>query len=515
MGTIFSPALEHPHGETPIAMPDLYLVALLALDELSKVPLFQQIVTGLRRGILEGQVAPGTRLPSIRDMAKLLEVSRNTVVGAYNQLLDEGYLETRRGAGTFVCDHLPESFLQTSSTTNQEKPDPSRKREASRRSSWVTSLPPTSVLEANPNPAFRYGLPALEYFPWDTWARMTSHCYRYPQFSSFDYHQMSGGFEPLREELAAYLCSARGLRCDASQVIVTSGAQQGIYMAAHLLADPGDKVWLEDPGYRGAKRCFQNAGLSVAPVEVDGEGLCVKRGREEAPSAKLAFVTPSRHHPLGVTMSLQRRVELLEWAQQSGAWILEDDYDSEFRYEGRPLPSLQGLDPYQRVIYVGTLSKTLFPALRLGYLVVPKDKIEIFVNFRGIIDTYTPTLTQRVLARFIQEGHFTRHIRKMRQVYAKRKEQFLEVAEDWLGDAVQWEAADAGMSLTGWLSDGRSDVELSQNARDEGLFLSPISTCYANEEKARQGIAFGFTGCNKKQMKEGMEKLARCLGRER
>lgn len=492
-------------------MPELYLVAMLALDESKPEPLFQQICMGIRKGILGGQIELGTRLPSIRDLAKLLEVSRNTVIGAYDQLLDEGYLESRRGAGTFVSNKLPESFLQTQAKHVEGKKEPLTNRRLSRRSERIESLPDTSILAPHHNPAFRYGLPALEFFPWDVWARFTSHCYRYPRTPMFDYQQMSGGDEELRQELASYLNSARGLRCDASQILITTGAQQGIYLAAHILADPGNKVWMEEPGYRGATRSFYNAGLELVPVPVDQEGLDVDAGEVVAPDASFAFVTPSRHHPLGTTMTLQRRLQLLDWAETKQAWVIEDDYDSEFRYEGRPLPALQGLDPYQRVLYVGTLSKVLFPALRLGYLVVPPDLIDTFVNLRGILDTYTPTISQRVLARFIKEGHFVRHIRRMRQVYSERKDLFLDLAQTHLGENITWQSTDAGMSLTGWLSDDISDVELSRKAREEGLFLSPISTCYAKQEQAKQGIAFGFAACNPSQMDEGLGKLAKIL----
>src|SRR5262245_38120039 len=337
-------------------------IGTLGLDRASGVPFYRQIYDGVREAILSGRLRPGARLPSTRVLAADLETSRNTVLAAFGQLLAEGYVEGRVGAGTTVARTLPETLLRARpEAAGTERPG--RRPRLSRRGALLVGTRAAlgrGAIAAHP---FRPGLPGLETFPFDLWTRLIARRWRRVPRQLLDYGDPAG-YAPLREAIAAYLGEARAVRCEATQVIVVTGAQQAVDLAARVLLDPGETAWVEDPGYQGARGALVAAGIRLASVPVDVEGLAVRRGARSAPGARLVYVTPSHQYPLGVTMSLQRRLALLEWASASGAWILEDDYDSEYRYAGRPLAALQGLDTAGRVIYAGTFSKVLLPAPR-------------------------------------------------------------------------------------------------------------------------------------------------------
>jgi GntR family transcriptional regulator/MocR family aminotransferase len=318
------------------------------------------------------------------------------------------------------------------------------------------------------------------------------------------------GFMPLREAIATYLREARAVRCEAGQVMVVSGSQHGLDLATRLLLDPGDRVWLEDPGYLGARGALMAAGARLVPVPVDGEGLEVARGIRVAPDARLAYVTPSHQYPLGVTMSLARRLALLEWARARRAWIVEDDYDSEYRYTGRPLASLQGLDRHGRVIYVGTFSKVLFPALRLGYVVVPPALVDAFAAARGLVDRHPPSVTQAVLAEFIAEGSFARHVRRMRMRYAEQQAALVEAARHKLDGVLEVSPAEAGMHLVGWLPSGADDRAASGTAQQVGVEAPALST-FRLRRSGRCGLLLGYAAWAPSELRAAVDTLAAAL----
>src|SRR5687768_11159986 len=452
----FRGVLKRSHPMPPRARRGRILA--VAIDQKSGQPLYRQIYSHVRQCILDGRLAPGARLPSTRQLAADLRVSRSTAVQAYEQLRAEGYIEGLGGAETRVSGALPDSFVRTG-PRDADQPLPLRStlvpsaRARATAAAFRKSAPPFGL---GPR-AFRAGVPAVDVFPVDTWGRIMARRWSRTPARDLSYAD-AFGYRPLREAVADYLRAARGVRCTADQVMITAGSQQALDLASRVILDPGDKVWLEDPGYHGARGAFTAAGATIVPVPVDNDGLDVMAGRTLAPDARLAFVTPSRQLPLGATMSLPRRLSLLEWAATSRAAIFEDDYDSEFRYASRPLPALQGLDRSGCVLYAGTFSKVTFPSLRLGYLVVPAAMIDVFSAARHFIDFHSPYLEQAVMTDFIVEGHFERHIRRMRAIYHERQVLLVSLARERLGGLLDVRPADAGMTVVGWLGGGLDDV---------------------------------------------------------
>lgn len=483
----------------------LYL-ASIALDPKASAPLHRQLYFALRTAILEGRLPPGARLPSTRSLAADLAVSRNTVLAAFDQLLAEGYVQGRVGAGSFVSRQLPEEALQARRPSGDAKagggaepPGPSR------RGARLTRLPQ----HGNRPRAFAPGLPELASFPFEDWARLLARSWRNPPRSLLIGSEPAG-YRPLREALAAHLGAARAVRCTADQVFIVSGAQQALDLAARVLLDPGDRVWVEEPGYAGLIGALLAGGATVVPVPVDGQGLDVAGGRRRAPKARMACVSPSHQFPLGLTMSLARRLELLDWARGADAFILEDDYDSEYRYAGRPLAALQGLDEDGRVIYVGTMSKVMFPALRLGYMVVPLHLVDAFATIRRLTDTHPSMLVQPALAEFIRDGSLAAHIRRMRALYADRQALLLEAARRHLGERLALRPAEAGMHLVGYLEDGADDVALAGRARRLGVEVTPLAALY-QERPDRRGLLLGYAGLHGSEIENGMIGLARAF----
>ncbi len=459
--------------------------------------------------ILEGRLAPRTKLPSSRLLAAELSIARNTVMNTYDQLLAEGYLEGRTGSGTYVARELPDDLLQVRTTAARTASPGRDGRALSRRGDVVAA---TTVNEphdfAGPR-AFRPGLSALEAFPVKTWARLWNRQWRRPTLDLLGYGDPAG-YRPLREIISDYLGAARGVRCDAEQVMMVAGSQQALDIAARVLLNEGDVVWVEDPGYPGTRGALRGSGAQLVPVPVDQQGLDVSIGKARAPDARLIHVTPSHQYPLGITMTLPRRLALLDWAGRSQAWVLEDDYDSEYRYTGQPLAALQGLDTEARVIYVGSFSKILFPSLRIGYMVVPHDLIDAFVAARALIDRGSPSMEQAVLADFIAEGHFVRYIRRVRSLYAARQEALVEAAEQELGGLLEVPAKDSGMHLVGWLPDGVDDQLAYRRAASYEVEAPPLSTYYM-EQPGRGGLLLGYTGVNEDEIREGVARLAAAL----
>jgi GntR family transcriptional regulator/MocR family aminotransferase len=479
----------------------------------ANIPLYQALYAHMRAAILSGELRGGMKLPSTRALAEELNISRNTVLNAYRQLLAEGYLEGREGSGTFVAHISPEQLLaaphpalhipNTPQPPHMEAPRPvfSERAKAQITASQAPSdgtLPRPFVPEA----------PALDVFPYQLWSRLVARQVRRMPVNNFTY-QDSAGYRPLREAIVAHVTVSRQVHCTPEQVIIVPGSQGALDLAARMLVNFGDPVWLEDPGYSGARGAFLGAGAHIIPVPVDHEGLVVDIGIEHAPGARLAYLTPSHQFPLGVTMSLSRRLALLDWAKRANAYILEDDYDSEFRFTTRPLATLQGLAARdaERVIYIGTFSKVLFPSIRIGYMIVPPALIDPFLKVRRLIDIHSPMLEQAVLADFMTEGHFTRHLRRMRTLYAERRSALLEAASEL---PLQIDSPEAGIHCVGWLPDGVDDLALAHKAADYDLNLTPISG-FCIEPLARKGLLLGYGGFSVQKIKEGVRRLAALL----
>lgn len=483
------------------------------LDEKSALPLYRQIYETIRHAILSGNLIPTSPLPATRLLAKQLGISRMTVINAYDQLFAEGYLEARTGAGTFVAAHLPEEFLQTSGFEPQAQQEHSLTRRI-KFTDYGRTLAQQSdgILQRHGATAllpFQHGLAAIEEFPFGVWAKIAMKWQKKPPASILGYGE-AVGFQPLREAIAAHLASARGVRCEVEQIIVTNGTQQALDLIGRIFLTKGNDVCLEDPGYLGARDIFAATGARLVPVPVDEEGFDLQTARKRSRNARLVYVTPSHQFPLGVTMSLKRRLNLLEWAQEKDAFIIEDDYDSEYRYGGRPLASLQGLDRDGRVIYLGTFSKTIFPALRLGYLVVPSDLIEVFAAARALTDLHSPSIEQAVLAEFIAEKHFARHIRRMRGIYEERQHILVAEARRNLAGILEVAPAEAGMHLIGWLPKGVDDRVVAKRAAEANMRIAPLST-YCLKQNLRGGLLLGYTAFNERQIKQGVKRLARVL----
>ncbi|QIN85306.1 aminotransferase class I/II-fold pyridoxal phosphate-dependent enzyme [Rubrobacter tropicus] len=463
----------------------------------------------MRAEILAGRLPARARLPSTRAVAAELGVSRTTVVAAFDQLLAEGYLEGRAGSGTYVAPSLPDDMLGVRGVARSKVRASGGRRALSRRGE-VMAATPTSVARDRGVPrAFRPGVPATQEFPFGAWRRLVGRVWRRPSVGLLGYGEPAG-YGPLRREISAHLGPARAVRCGPEQVIVVSGSQQALDLCARVLLDPGDAVWVEEPGYRGARAALLGAGATLVPVPVDAEGLDVGVGIGRDPDARLACVTPSHQYPLGVTMSLARRLELLRWAGRSSAWILEDDYDSEYRYSGRPLEALQGLDTEGRVIYVGTFSKVLFPSLRLGYLIVPPDLVDAFTAARELSDRQPPGMEQAVLAHFMAEGHFARHVRRTRSLYAERQALLVEEAAKHLSGLLDVPPAGAGMHLVGRLPAGKDDREASRRAAGRGV-EAPAISLYGKPSDGRGGLMLGYAAVDEAGIRQGVRRLAQAL----
>ena len=467
-------------------------------------PLYQQVYNQLRAAILAGRLAPGQRLPASRALAKSLALSRTTVTQSYDQLLSEGYLQTRPGAGTYVCAQLPEELLLKTSATVQPH-------------QTVVDIPLSAygqLVNQSPLRSFResfeisffYGYPALDLFPIGLWKKLLAkHCQATTQW--LNYAEESCGYRPLRESLASYLQRSRAVRCIPEQVIITNGSQQALSLITQLLINPNDRVAIEEPSYRGARHIFKASGANLLPIGVDCNGLLVDR-LDETP--RLVYVTPSHQFPTGVLLSLPRRLALLQWACRTGALIVEDDYDSEYRYGGRPIPSLQGLDSHAAVLYVGTFSKTMFPSIRLGYLVVPESLVEVFAKAKWLADRQPPTLTQYALTEFIVAGYLERHIRKMRLCYERRRHSLVQALHTHFGDDVEILGDSAGLHVMAKLSLGISDQDAIARAANVGVEICTARTQYQVPRNTGEFI-FGYAALNEEQIEKGIHRLASVL----
>lgn len=442
-----------------------------ALDARLALPLYRQLYLRFRQALDQGRLRPGDRVPSVRALAAELNVARGTVEMAYQQLIAEGFLVPRGPAGTRVSPqwHRAEPAVAATAAPAPELP-----------ATHTGGLPLPLQL----------GLPALDAFPRKLWNRLAARQLRRAGPEGLIYPD-ARGHAGLRAAIATYLGLSRGIVCSPEQVFVCAGYRAGLDLIVRTLLAPGDACWFEEPGYFIARRALQAAGLALAPIAVDGAGLDVAAGLAQAPRARCAVVTPSHQSPLGVSLSLPRRLALLEWAQREAAWIIEDDYDSEFRYQGQPLPALKSLDDQGRVLYAGTFSKVLFPGLRLAYVVVPAAQVAAFAASADRLHNHAPQLLQATVASFLAEGHFARHLKRMRTLYRQRRRWLAEALTSRLGDRVRIDLQAGGLHLLAQLE--RSDDQpWAAAAQAEGLAVQALSRWYLTAPE-RQGLLLGFT----------------------
>jgi GntR family transcriptional regulator/MocR family aminotransferase len=465
------------------------------LDRTGATPLYRQLYERIRAAILSGRLAAGARLPSTRSLASQVAAARGTVDAAYALLAGEGYILGRGAAGTIVAPHLA-----------AEPRQPVRRRGARPDAGPAHAYPPSDA----PILPFQMGLPALDAFPRKLWSRLAARRGR-ALTSAGLLPGDSAGFAPLRHAIANYLAIARGIACDAEQVLVTAGFQGALGLIAQLLLRPGDAVWTEDPGYFRARHALALAGARVVPVPVDSDGLDVASGRARAAAARLAVLTPSHQFPLGMALALPRRLELLAWAEERQAFIVEDDYDSEFRYGGRPIPALKSIDTTGRVLYVGTFSKVLFPGLGLGYLVVPEGEIRRFRRGADLLHPGASLLAQTIVADFISTGHFARHIRRMRQLYGARRTALAEALAARFGARLGIALPSGGMHLIARLPASADDVALARRARIQGLAPEPLSAA-SIEATCGPGLLLGFTNIAAENAPREAQRLERAIG---
>jgi GntR family transcriptional regulator / MocR family aminotransferase len=482
---------------------------LPALDRDAVRPLYDQLYGALRDAILDQRLRPGVKMPSTRDLCEQLSISRNTALEAFARLRVEGYVEARVGSGTFVTRDIPDSLLRARSVPAPALPASGRTAISTRGTLIVGSEPVPTRAWSRLLP-FYPGIPSFDLLPLGVWRRLVDRHLTPAAATRLFHYGRPEGLPQLREAIAAYLVASRGVTCTADQVIVVAGSQQAVDLTARVLLDPGDAVWMEDPGWRGARSAFLAAGATLVPVPIDDDGLDVDVARQRHPRARLAHVTPSHQFPLGPTMGLVRRLQLLDWAASSGTWILEDDYDSEFRYAGTPLPALQGLDAAGSVIYTGTFSKVLYPALRLGYLVVPESLIDPFRAAHALTDRHNPSVDQAALADFLAEGHFSRHLRRIRAAYGERQELMLEQLRERLPDVLEVSPDPAGMHLVAWLPPGVDDVAMAEASAAAGISAPPLSY-YSIEPPRRGALMLGYTGVTRPRIRVGVRQLAAAL----
>lgn len=483
------------------------LVPWLDLDQHDDVPLYLQLYEQVRRAVLSHRLLPGARLPSSRTLAGELGLSRATVIQAYDRLWSEGYLESRVGSGTRVTSTLPEERLAAPTSSGRLPEGRAAVRLSHRARLLAPALAGAGQLDvARP---FLPGYPAIDLFPVAVWRRLAWRRLRARNHADLLRSPDLGGHPGLRSAIAEHLRLTRGVRCTSDQVVITTGTQQALARLSVLLLDPGDAAWIEDPGFLGARRALLAAGAELVPVPVDQAGIDVDAGMARHRNARLAYVSPSHQFPTGVTMSLERRLRLLQWCRDQDAWILEDDYDGEFRYEERPLQALQGMDGTGRVIYLGTFSKILFPSLRLGYAVLPPALVPAFVAARAADDGAPPLLEQLVLTDFLRQEHLARHLRRMRLVYRERRDALLEALALRCAAHLTPGPAGAGIHLAAALHRG-SDRAVARRAAEHGLTAFAVSE-FALEPRGPGGLVLGFAGWSPTRLRAAVDLLGKVL----
>lgn len=482
--------------------------ALISFDPSQRDPMYRQIAESLSAAIVEGRLSGGTRLPSSRELSDSLHLSRNTIMLAYDDLLSQGYLETRVGSGTFVSASLPATLMADIAGLRSPQSGgvaPS----LSRRGRRISTLPVSEVRQGGTPRLFRPGVPGIDRFASEEWLRVASAVWR-EQGSELMSYGSPAGHPRLREAIADLVTASRGVRASPDQVIVVSGSQQALHLISMVLLDDAEQVWIEDPVRTAARSVFRASGQVLVPVPVDADGLQVEVGLARAPGAAAAYVSPSSQFPTGTHMSVGRRLALLEWAQSRGAWVIEDDYDNEFRYMGRPYPAMQGLDMAGCVIHSGSFSRAIFPSLRLGYLIVPQDLREAFVHAKALVDRQSPMWEQATLARFIEDGHFDRHIRRMRREYVSRQKTLLKSAARHLEGLLTLRPASSGLHLVGTLPGEVDDRLAEEAAYRHGVECTALSH-FTLEAQLPPGLLLGYAVRPEQQIDGACQRLARAL----
>ncbi len=508
------------------------------------IPLHRQLYEQIRTAILTGRVRSHQKLPASRQLAISLSVSRTTITQSYDQLISEGYLHTKPGAGTFVCAQIPDSMLSADSAhANLASTDLVTKTKAPADSESINQLPLTALLsdygnrlsrlperadissaiseksETKPKLSFRYWQPDVSQFPIEQWQRCINR-HRADSANWMGYSSNSLGHKPLRIEIANYIAQTRAVHCHPDQILITQGTQQALQLTARVILDPGDAIALENPGYLSARRIFRSHGAALVPIAVDDEGLQINEpdglASQSARRIKLAYVTPSHQFPTGVLMSLPRRLALLQWAHQTNALIIEDDYDSEFRYSGRPIPALQGLDAHQRVLYIGTFSKVMFPGLQLGYIVLPPSLVATFAQAKWMCDRQASLIHQIALTDFIAKGHLSKHIRRMRILYAQRREALITALEKAASPhgPIQTSGEAAGLHILVTLPTAhQSDWQLVAQARKQSVELFSTQPYYLPSplrpfpKRMNGEFIFGFGGLNQTEIATAIARI--------
>lgn len=479
-------------------------------------PAYRALYEQLRTSILSGQLAAGARLPPTRSLAAETGWSRNTVVSAFDQLQAEGYIVSRRGSGTYVAStlpHRPQTPARADTSRSGSQASSSRLSLRGQEMARTRRVPLPAVLgRPTRTTAFLIGSPALDAFPYKTWSRVYASRFHRSAPQLMCYNDPAG-YRPLREAIAGYIGATRGIHCAADQVLITTGSQQALEFCARILLDPGDPAWLEEPGYLGARAALVSAGARLVPVPVDGEGLDVAQGIQREPFARLAVVTPSHQFPLGHTMSLGRRLALIEWANGQDSWIVEDDYDAEFRYVGKSHAALTAIDALRRVIYVGTFSKVLFPGLRLGYVIAPSGLVDAFTAAHLGTDMHAHVIEQAVVADFLEQGHFAHHLRRMRSLYHERQHELIDRVRA-AGLPLDVRPSNGGLHLVGHLPDHLDDRAIAQDAlHRHGVHVWPMSTHYVGDA-TEQALLLGYAGTTPNDMRSGVAALADVIGRD-
>jgi len=469
----------------------------LPLLQEANIPRYIALFRAIRQSIMEGKLIAGAKLPASRPLAQSLKLSRNTVKSAFELLLAEGYIETRPGSGSFVSDSvavtLPATRVMQKRTLAKSSDKLSKLAERLNRQPHHKSPYTKDLLE----PA----IPALAEFPWIKWQRAVNYAARVMK------HELQAsalGSSALRQQIASYLQVVRGVNCQANNILVFSGSQQAIYLSLQLLLDPGASVFVEEPCYFGMEGAVNAIGANKIPIDIDSQGFNLTSEKQHL--ANVAVITPSRNYPLGTTLSLQRRIALLQWANATSSWIIEDDYDSEFRFDGLPLTSLQGLDWAQRVIYSGTFSRILHPSIRIGYLVLPDQLLIPFSRAKTLMQGNVSMLPQLALAQFMAVGHFSSHVRKMRKLYHWRRNLLQRLVEQYLCDYLTLVPSDGGMHCVYLLGTKYSDKVICQRARERGVGVKNLSDYYSSANKS-QGLVIGFAGFNEQQQRRAVQVL--------
>lgn len=467
------------------------------VDRNASEPAYRQLYQNLRAAILDGRLTAGMRMPASRMLAGDLKISRNTVIATYDMLLSEGFIEARRGSGTFVAS-LPESARRV-----REQASESKLPSLSERGKLMAAQPQFGAKFGQI--AFHPGYPDLRQFPFPIWTRLMAANAKRASTDLVGYSMIDGHPE-LKQVIAEYLAVSRGVQCEPSQIIIVSGTQAALDLIGRMLLDPGDPFWIEEPGYQGAYGAFLGAGGKPVPVSVTNNGWHFTDG----PSPRLIFVTPSCQWPLNRVMQMDNRLKLLEIAAQRNSWIIEDDYDSEYRFRGPPVPALHGLDRSGRVIYVGTFAKTIFPALRIGFIVVPKSLSEKFTKAVNMTGQYPSLLLQLTLADFIRNGAFATHLRRMRNLYSKRKRYFADECRQMLGDWLDLPRSDGGLQMVATLKIDADDKDLLDAALKRSVRFMPLSTLY-HHTPPRQGMVLGYAASDEAQIRHGLRQLEAVL----